>query len=113
MGVNCRHSFSPFYPGISTPRWSPETLAGYAEKQYAYTDPRTGEGRAIGAYAASQTQRRLERAVRGRKRIIAAKKAAGVDVTKKEKDDLKEAKRRLARFLDDTGLRRQPFREQI
>jgi len=22
LGANCRHSFSPFYPGISAPRWS-------------------------------------------------------------------------------------------
>ena len=59
-GVNCRHSFMPFYPGITTPRWSPEDLRKYEEKTYAFTGE-DGKQKTVDAYAASQLQRGFER----------------------------------------------------
>ena len=55
-GANCRHSFSPFYPGVSVPRWSPEVLQEFKDKTYTYTGP-DGKEITVGAYRASQIQR--------------------------------------------------------
>ena len=115
LGVNCqefRHSFSPFYPGISTPRWTPETLKEYAEKTYKFKGA-DGEEKEVDAYKASQIQRNYERNIRHIKRKIETQKAAGLEVLKKDKDALKEANRRLNQFLGDTGLRKQQFRLMV
>ena len=112
VDVNCRHSFSPFYPEISTPRWSKETLAEYAEKQYEFTGA-DGEKKSVSAYEASQLQRNYERNIRHAKRKIEVYKSAGLDVPQRDKDNLKAANKRLNQFLSDTGLRKQQFRLEI
>ena len=110
-GVNCRHSFSPYYPGISTPRWSPETLQEYADKKYTFTGA-DGQPKTVDAYHASQVQRGLEREIRAWKRRLEVNKSQGFDVDN-EKDKLKYWRARLKAFCDETGLRRQTFREQV
>ena len=110
-GANCRHSFRPFYPGATTPRWSPEELQKYKEKTYTYTAP-DGTENTVDAYEASQIQRKLERYIRNAKRAIAVNEAAGQD-TVKNKKDLTKYQGYLKKYLDDTGLRRQYFRERI
>jgi len=110
-GANCRHSFSPFYPGISTPRWTPETLKEYADKKYTFTGA-DGKEKTVDAYAASQIQRGLEREIRAWKRRVAVKTANKIDA----KDDIKKLKywrSRLKKFCDETGLRKQPVREYV
>ena len=74
-GANCRHSFSPFYPGVSVPRWSPEVLQEFKDKTYTYTGP-DGKEITVGAYRASQIQRELEGEIRAWKRRVAVNKAA-------------------------------------
>jgi hypothetical protein len=110
-GVNCRHSFSPFYPGVSTRRWTDGELGKYAEKTYTFTGA-DGEPKTVGAYEASQIQRGLEREIRKGRKIVAAKTGAGLDAAK-AKADLKASRARLNRFLGDTGLRRQLVRERV
>jgi len=59
LGANCRHSFSPFYPGISVRRWDDETLKEYADKEYKFTGA-DGKEKTVDSYAASQIQRGFE-----------------------------------------------------
>jgi len=66
-GVNCRHSYSPFYIGISTPRFTPQKLQEYASKTYTYTN-KDGEQKTVDAFKASQIQRGLEGKIRYWKR---------------------------------------------
>lgn len=68
MGVNCRHTFYPFFEGISTPnKWKPEpNPKEYKGKIYTYTE-------------ATQKQRKMERDIRATKRELEAQKAIGGD----------------------------------
>ena len=72
-GYNCRHNFSPFYPGLSTPAYSDEMLAEYAAKDYLYN------GKKYTEYEVSQMQRYYERARRRWKREYLMQEAAGLD----------------------------------
>lgn len=74
-GYNCRHNFSPFYPGLSTPAYSDEMLAEYAAKDYLYN------GKKYTEYEVSQMQRYYERARRRWKREYLMQEAAGLDTT--------------------------------
>lgn len=111
-GANCRHSHRPFFPGITEPRWTPEKLKEYASKEYTFTGA-DGKKKTVGAYAASQIMRRLEREIRDHKRKIAVFKAAGLDAPRFDKDNLKAVQARLKRFREETGMKRQHIREQI
>ena len=116
-GANCRHSYSPFFVGYSTPRWSAETLKEYADKTYTFTGA-DGKEKTVDAYEASQVQRGLERQVRAWKRRIAMKEAAGPDAAAEagvdaDKKKLKYWQKRLSNFTNETGLRRQYPRERI
>lgn len=72
-GYNCRHNFSPFYPGLSTPAYSDEMLAEYVAKDYLYN------GKKYTEYEVSQMQRYYERARRKWKREYLMQEAAGLD----------------------------------
>nr|DAS02262.1 MAG TPA: minor capsid protein [Caudoviricetes sp.] len=72
-GYNCRHNFSPFYPGLSTPAYSEEMLVEYAAKDYLYN------GKKYTEYEVSQMQRYYERARRRWKREYLMQEAAGLD----------------------------------
>ncbi|WP_018592612.1 phage minor capsid protein [Terrisporobacter glycolicus] len=71
-GYGCRHSFFPFFPGISTRTYSKEDLKNinpyenidYNGKTYTY-------------YEATQKQRQLERDIRASKRELVGYKAIG------------------------------------
>lgn len=69
-GWNCRHSFFPFWPGISKPAYSASMLAGYDAKKYTYN------GEKLNDYECSQMQRGYERKIREYKRILASYDAA-------------------------------------
>lgn len=67
-GANCRHTFYPFFEGISTPNKQekePEPIE-YKGKTYTYTE-------------ATQKQRQMERNIRATKREIEATKAMNGD----------------------------------
>lgn len=75
-GYNCRHSFHPFIPGVSTPAYSKEDLKRIKEldeKFIEYND------REYNLYQATQKQRQIETAIRKTKQELIAYKAAGLE----------------------------------
>lgn len=92
-GVNCRHTFYPFFEGISEPtKWDEEP------------EPKEYNGKTYTYYDMAQKQRQMERKVRETKREIEAKRAIGGDM-----DDLEAAKRKQIaeyhKFSDEMGIR--------
>lgn len=105
-GWNCRHSFYPFYEGLSEPTYSQQELAKMDAKTVKYNGQRLTE------YEASQVQRNIERKIRRWKREYTAMGAAGLPT--------EEAAAKIARwqniqkdFLRQTGFKHQGDREQI
>lgn len=70
-GWNCRHSFSVFFPGISTRNYSDETLQNIDPPPFEY------DGKTYTYYEATQKQRQIERQMRKTKREMIAYDAAG------------------------------------
>lgn len=118
-GWNCRHNWHPYYPGLSTPNYTPEEIAKLDEKSISYN------GEKYTAYEISQMQRKGERKVRTLKR-----RAAALEEAAKNTDDpalkqglnddfsavsvrLKDAEKTLKDFCQQTGQRRDAFREQV
>nr|DAI47942.1 MAG TPA: minor capsid protein [Caudoviricetes sp.] len=92
-GVNCRHTFYPFFEGISEPtKWDEEP------------EPKEYNGKTYTYYEMTQKQRQMERKVRETKREIEAKRAIGEDT-----DALESAKRKQIaeyhKFSDEMGIR--------
>ena len=69
-GWNCRHSFYPFWPGLSQPAYTQEKLDWYDSPRYTYGDEKLTE------YEVSQLMRADERRIRAIKRELAAYHAA-------------------------------------
>lgn len=118
-GWNCRHNWHPYYPGLSTPNYTPEQIARLDEKSISYN------GEKYTAYEISQMQRKGERKVRTLKRRAAALEEAAKNtddpVLKQGLNDdfsavsvrLKDAEKTLKDFCQQTGRRRDAFREQV
>lgn len=102
-GWNCRHSFYPFFEGISQPIYD-------AEAREALKNDVTYQGKKMSQYEASQIQRYIERNIREAKREVQALEAAGLQVSK---DRVRSWQARMRGFVADTGLYRQYEREQI
>lgn len=98
---NCRHSFYPYFKGIS---------------QRAYTDQQLKElnktvtynGQELSQYEASQVQRGIERKIRYWKR-----RAVGLEDATKENAKVKQWQARMRDFTKQTGLDREREREQV
>lgn len=118
-GWNCRHNWHPYYPGLSTPNYTPEEIAKLDEKSISYNGEKYTE------YEISQMQRKGERKVRALKR-----RAAALDEAAKSTDDpvlkqglnddfaavsvrLKDAEKTLQDFCRQTGRRNDTFRSQV
>lgn len=71
-GWNCRHSFFPFFPGISTRAYSEEHLKNIDPPPFEYN------GKTYSYYEASQHQRAIERAIRKTKTELIGYNAAGL-----------------------------------
>lgn len=104
-GWNCRHSFYPYFEGLSKTAYSHNKLSEYKTAKVTYN------GKAMSLYDATQQQRYIERMIRRWKREYKAMDAAGLDTT--------EASARLAKwrrtekdFVRQTGLQRDSFRSQ-
>ena len=118
-GWNCRHNWHPYYPGLSTPNYTPEQIARLDEKSISYNGEKYTE------YEISQMQRKGERKVRTLKRRAAALEEAAKNtddpVLKQSLNDdfsavsvrLKDAEKTLKDFCRQTGQRRDAFREQV
>lgn len=103
-GINCRHSFYPFFPGISE--------NAYKDLQEYEGKPVTYNGKELTFYEATQEQRKLEREIRKVKREVAALEAADTDNIA-EQLKVKKLQAELREFIKQTGLVRQNAREQI
>lgn len=117
-GWNCRHSFFPYFEGISSDAYPRDKIQDYNSRTVTYNDEK------INYYDATQLQRSFERQIRATKR-----KLAGYDEGIKSADDeqlrnamqenfnnssvkLKQQESSLKDFLHQTGLDRQNEREQ-
>ena len=118
-GWNCRHNWHPYYPGLSTPNYTPEEIARLDEKSISYNGEKYTE------YEISQMQRKGERKVRALKRRAAALEEAAKNtddpVLKQGLNDdfsavsvrLKDAEKTLKDFCQQTGRRNDTFRSQV
>lgn len=105
-GVNCRHSFYPFFEGISENAYKESELKKYKQKTVKYN------GKDIPIYDATQIQRNIERRIRYWKRQVSALEAGELEhVTESAK--IKQWQLRARQFVKETGLQRQNVREQI
>ena len=73
-GINCRHTFYPFYEG-EAPRYDSEDLREYRAKNLEL------DGKKVSRYDAEQAIRAAERMIRGWKRKAECQKEAGIDDT--------------------------------
>jgi hypothetical protein len=105
-GINCRHSFSVFFEGLSERNYDKKTLDEYANKKVTY------QGEEMSWYDATQEQRKIERDIREAKRVAAAVEAAGLDAGD-EKTVIRQLQAEMRDFVNQTGLNRQYPREQV
>lgn len=103
-GWNCRHSFFPFFEGLSVNPYTQEDLDQMAKKTVRY------QGKELSQYEASQIQRKYERTIRKYKREAEILAEVGMD-NQAELAKVKEYQAKLRRFTKETGLQRQPWRE--
>ena len=102
-GYNCRHTFYPFWPGISEPNeWPPEP------------GPFEVDGHTYTYYQATQKQRRREREIRALKREQAAYEAIGLK--DKANDTARKIRIKTAEYKDfssDIGIRAKTERLRV
>lgn len=118
-GWNCRHSFFPFFEGLSQRAYTDEQLRERENRTVEYN------GNAYTYYDASQMQRRMERVIREDKReligIDAAASASNdmalCDAMKAEFTSasvtLKAHEAELKDFLEQTGRENEKARQQV
>lgn len=91
LGANCRHSFMPFVPGVSTRTYTDEQLAEMNAKE---RETKTYNGNEYNAYSATQRQRELERRMqKQRANIVSLKKGEG------SKEDIAAAQAKYLKTL--------------
>lgn len=105
-GWNCRHSFYPFFEGISERAYTDEDLKEYSAENIEYN------GKKMTEYEASQIQRGFERKIRRWKREKKAMEAAGLS-TEEASAKIKHWQEAEKDFLKQTGLKKQSGRSQI
>lgn len=118
-GWNCRHNWHAYYPGLSTPNYTPEELKKLDEPCISYN------GKLYMEYEVSQMQRAQERRVRAWKRrcvtaqegVQSATDEATRATAQAEFDRsaryLKTNEAKLKDFCRQTGQDRDRFREQV
>lgn len=118
-GWNCRHNWHAYYPGFSTPNYTPEELKKLDEPCISYN------GKLYTEYEVSQMQRAQERKVRAWKRrcvtaqesVNSATDEATNAAAQAEFDRsaryLKANEAKLKDFCRQTGQDRDRFREQV
>lgn len=104
-GINCRHTFYPFYEG-EDPRYEDSELKEYREKNLLL------DGRKVSRYEAEQAMRKCERQIRNFKRKADCQAAAGLDNTsaRVKIGQWQEARHRISK---ETGIPADYAREYI
>lgn len=105
-GWNCRHSFFPFFEGVS------ENAYTRSEVKSLNKEKVTLNKKSVDLYTATQYQREIERRIRFWKRQAAALGAAKLD-NAKELAKVSEWQAIMRDFIRQTGLDRQSVREQV
>lgn len=105
-GWNCKHSWFPFFEGLSKRAYTQKDLADYNAKTINYN------GKDLTEYEATQRQRYIERQLRRYKREYVGMKAAGESTTKAtgmigKWESIEKS------FLKQTGLKRQVDRGRV
>lgn len=107
-GANCRHSFHPVVPGVSTPIYTAEQLAKIDPPPIEY------QGRTYTAYEATQKQRQIETKMRELKRRLIGTRAAGDEEYYTDNAiRLNRLNAEYKAFSNAAGLRQQPERAQV
>lgn len=118
-GWNCRHSFMPYFEGLSKRGYTDTTLEDMKTRTVEYN------GQTISYYEATQRQRAMERTIRETKRqCVALDEGAKIATVPKTKEDLhtaynveatklKAQERTLKDFIDQTSMISQPNRTQV
>lgn len=106
MGYNCRHSFYPFFNGISHNAYKKRDLESFANKVTTY------QGKEISVYEATQIQRGIERKIRAWKRQAYALESARLE-NAREIGKIKAWQARMRSFIRETKLSRQYVRESV
>lgn len=111
MGWNCRHSWNPFFEGISERNYTPEQIEKLNARDIEYN------GQKYTAYEISQMQRKMEREIRATKRELTAFDAAGLQEDfarrsvklKAQEQKLKDFTRATDRRIDSARVQVQGF----
>ena len=107
-GANCRHNWHLFWPGISTPAYTPEALAEYNAPKIPW------QGQLLTEEQARQKQRALERRIRRAKRECIVAEEWGVPSKESAaKARLARARARLNAYLEETGLKMDEGRTEV
>ena len=76
LGVNCYHTYYPFFPGISERNWSDDWLEEQNRKE---NEPRECQNKGYTLYEAKQRQRQMETAMRAQREKVKLLQAGGAD----------------------------------
>ena len=107
-GANCRHNWHLFWPGISTPAYTPEALAEYNAPKIPW------KGQLLTEEQARQKQRALERQIRRAKRECIVAEEWGVPSEESAANArLARARARLNAYLEETGLKMDEGRTEV
>jgi len=105
-GYNCRHSYYPYFPGISERVYSKATLDNISRQSVKYN------GKTLSVYDATQIQRGIERKIRMWKRQQEAFDAAKLS-NAFETRKVKQWQAKMRSFIKQTKLSRQYVREKV
>ena len=105
-GWNCRHSFFPYFEGLSESAYSRDDLREIKKETVTYN------GKELSNYEGTQYQRAIERKIRFWKRQEAAMQAAKLD-SSFELGKVRQWQETMREFLRQTKLDRQRVREQV
>lgn len=104
-GVNCRHSFYPYFEGTGK-HFTASDLDELADEEITYN------GKTMSRYDAEQEQRAIERNIRKYKRQALTQEAGGVDSTR-AREYIGKWQAKARNFVDQTGLKRDYIRERV
>lgn len=109
-GINCKHSFYPYFEGMEN-HYTEKELDEMSDEKVIYTDD-DGNEHTLTRYEGEQKLRGIERNIRHWKRQALTEEAAGVDNTRARKK-LGEWQEAARDFTKQTGIARDSAREYI